>query len=267
MGYVAYGNSNTANQGSENGIGYFSLKNDGDEAIVRIMHDSTNDFEIISTHQIQLNGKFRRVSCVRNPKDSVSACPLCESGVKVDYRFYIHLVQYTKAEDGSVVAEQKVWERPMSYADKISGYINNYGPMSDVICKIIRHGKAGDMKTEYDIIPNLNKQVYRDDIFVKPANAFEGFKALGRMVLDKTADEINEFIRTGNFPMRQKKEETVEQKQTEEPNWNLPEKNDAVTWSVEETPVTQTVTQAVPRPTFNNWSTNKSSQVQRPTRF
>lgn len=239
MGYVSFDSLNnnvqSNSQNNNNGVGFFSLKNDGDEAIVRFMHDDTSSFEIVATHAIQLNGKFRRINCVRTPNDPIDACPLCARGEKLDYRFYIHLVQYVNNPDGSVSAEPKIWERSISYANKLREYINNYGPMSDVICKIVRHGRAGDMKTEYEIIPNLNQQVYRPDVFRKVNGAFDDFKVLGRVVLDKNANEINEYLNTGNFPMPNNNEQSQSASQnsvTTQSGWSTPTTDDLPNWSV-----------------------------------
>ena len=275
MAYINYENFNNMNNSKNvnesnpsSAVGFFSLKNDGDEAIVRFIHDDTNSFEILGTHAIQLNGKFRRINCIRTPMQPVSSYPFCDKGENIDYRFFIHLLQYVKNPDGSVSAEPKVWERSMSYANKMKEYINNYGPMSDVICKIVRHGKPGDMKTEYEIIPNLNKQIYRDDIFVKRTDYFDDYKSLGRVVLDKNVDEIKEYLTTGNFPVKNNNEEIkkpVEQNNNtfmNEPSpWPVVETTDDLPkWSVETTTTSQ------PSRNFN-WTTNDSQQVNRPTRF
>lgn len=259
MAYISFDNLNTVapqNTQSSSQVGFFTLKDDGDEAIVRFMHDDTASFEILGTHQIKVNGKFRRINCIRNPQDPIGACPFCEGGEKLDYRFYIHLLQYTNNQDGTVNVEPKVWERSISYANKMREYIMNYGPMSDVICKIVRHGRAGDMKTEFEIIPNLNKQIYRDDIFVKKPELFEGYKALGRVVLDRNADDIKVYLNTGNFPMKEQTSQPEEKKVEQKPVWDNPQPARTV-----QNPVWGQQT------TNNAWSVNSGATVQRPTRY
>ena len=279
MGYVDFETLSKQNtsEPNNNGVGFFSLKNDGDEAIVRFMYDDTKSFEVLDTHSIQVNGKFRRISCIRTPNQPLTSCPFCEKGEKVDYRFFIHLLQYNKNPDGSVSVEPKVWERSISYANKLKEYLNNYGPLSDVICKIVRHGKAGDMKTDYEIIPNLSKQVYRDEVFVKKTGCFDNYKALGRVVLDKNVGEIKEYFATGNFPMKEKEGEVataatpttdvpVAPKSSEtwtnvnEIAWNTTD--DLPKWSVE----SNQPTTAQPTRTYT-WTSSERQQVNRPTRF
>ena len=200
----AYSTSNNAG----NDINFFTLRNDNDEAIVRFMCDSVEDFEILTVHDIQIGGKYRKINCIRDFRDPVENCPLCASGTKINQRFFIKMIQYEKTTDpatGNVVVTPKaaVWERSTAYAKTLKSYLDNYGPLSDVICKVIRHGKAGDMQTTYEIVPNLNKMIYKDEIYVKDTNLFGDFTAFGTIVMDKTYDEIQQFQMTGQFPQRQ----------------------------------------------------------------
>lgn len=208
----AYSTSNNTG----NDINFFTLRNDNDEAIVRFMCDSTDDFEILTVHDIQIGGKYRKINCIRDFRDPVENCPLCASGTKINQRFFIKMIQYEKTTDpatGNVIVTPKaaVWERSTAYAKTLKSYLDNYGPLSDIICKVIRHGKAGDMQTTYEIVPNLNKNIYRDDVYVKDVNIFGGFNAFGTIVMDRTYDEIMQFQMTGQFPVREKKQEAQAQ--------------------------------------------------------
>lgn len=191
--------STSSNNGND--VGFFTLRNDNDEAIVRFMCDSTDDFEILTVHDIQIGGKYRKINCIRDFHDPMENCPLCATGSKINQRFFIKMIQYDKATDssGNVVITPKamIWERSTSYAKTLKSYLDNYGPLSDVICKIIRHGKAGDMQTTYEIVPNLNKMIYKDEIYVKDPSLFGDFSAFGTIVMDRTYDEIMQFQMTG----------------------------------------------------------------------
>lgn len=201
--------STTNNAGSD--VGFFTLRNDNDEAIVRFMCDSTDDFEILTVHDIKVGDKYRKINCIRDFRDPVENCPLCATGTKINQRFFIKMIQYDKTTDnaGNVVITPKamIWERSTQYAKTLKSYLDNYGPLSDIICKIIRHGKAGDMQTTYEIVPNLNKNIYKDEIYVKDPSIFGDFTAFGTIVMDRTYDEIAQFQMTGQFPVREKKQE------------------------------------------------------------
>ena len=192
-------------------VGFFTLRNDNDEAVVRFMCDSTDDFEILTVHDVQIGSKYRKVNCIRDPREPLDNCPLCKSGARINNRFFIKLLQYDKVTDPAtgmvrVVPKAMLWERSTAYAKTLKSYLDNYGPLSDIICKIIRHGKAGDMQTTYEIVPNLSKAVYKDEIYVKDTNLFGDFEAFGTVVMDRTADEMNYFLASGEFPARQRQE-------------------------------------------------------------
>ena len=190
---------NSGASGNSSQVGFFSLKNDGDEAIVRIMHDNTDSFDLVSTHAINVGGRYRRVNCCRNPYDPIDSCPLCAAGNSSQQRFYIHLIQYTRNENGQIVAEPKVWERSLSYATTIKNLIVEYGPLSNVLFKIRRNGIAGSMDTTYSIMyasPNM----YPEQSYPKIPNAFDGYTAIGTAVLNKSVQEVAYFVANGDFP-------------------------------------------------------------------
>lgn len=202
---------NQGNGAPGSDVGFFTLRNDNDEAVVRFMCDSTDDFEILTVHDVQIGTKYRKVNCIRDPREPLDNCPLCKSGARINNRFFIKMIQYDKVTDPStgvvrVVPKAMMWERSTAYAKTLKSYLDNYGPLSDIICKIIRHGKAGDMQTTYEIVPNLSKAVYKDEIYVKDTNLFGDFEAFGTVVMDRTADEMNYFLASGEFPARQRQE-------------------------------------------------------------
>ena len=200
MAQIRFDEIQEQNSNNRNGVGFFSLKNDGDEAVVRIMHDNTDTFDIVSTHAIQLGGKFRRVNCCRSPYDPVDVCPLCASGNSSQHRIYIHLIQYERDENGKIIAVPKVWERSVSYAKIIKDLITTYGPLSNVLLIIKRSGAAGSMDTKYSIM-YAPPQIYNDNTYPKVnAEAFDGYTAIGTAVMNKTPEEIGVFVETGSFP-------------------------------------------------------------------
>ena len=210
MGQVSFNQANEmSNYSNDNGFGFFSLKNNGDEAIVRIMHDTVDSFDIVAVHDIEVNGKYRKINCLRNdPREPLDNCPLCASGSKIENRFFIHLIQYDKLQDGSIVPSAKIWDRSFSYAKRLASMIQEYGPLSDCIFKIKRNGAAKSMDTTYDIML-ANPQVYIPQLFPKVDDLFKDYKTIGTIVMDKNYDEITQFMVSGQFPMRAKEVEQV----------------------------------------------------------
>lgn len=202
MARINFDQINTNNDNNTGfSVGFFNLKNDGDEAVVRIMHDDTSSFDLVTTHPIQIGNKYRRVNCIRDPREPMDNCPLCKSGAKVQQRFYIHLIQYVKDDNGNIIPQAKIWERSASYAVTIKNLIDEYGPLSDCIFKIRRNGEAGSMNTTYSILYG-NPQVYRPEFYPKDDSAFENYSVVGSVVMDKNFDELSEFVATGEFPQK-----------------------------------------------------------------
>ena len=193
MGQIAYGQVPQYPQGQSNGVGFFSLRDDGDEAIVRIMHDSPATFEIVAVHPYQVNGKFRNINCIRDPQEDIDKCPLCEAGVRLSYRFFIHLIEYTKDDRGNIVATPKVWERGVQYADTIRDFCNEYPPLSNYLFKIKRNGKKGSTDTTYNIIP-ANPNVYRPDLYPKDDTLFEGYSVIGNAVYNTDYNGLQRLL-------------------------------------------------------------------------
>lgn len=201
------------NAGNGNDVGFFTLKNDNDEAVVRFMCDSTDDFEILTVHDVQIGQRYRKVNCIRDPREPLDNCPLCKAGTRISNRFFIKLIQYNRVTDPntsvqSIVPQAMIWERSTAYAKTLKSYLDNYGPLSDVICKIIRHGKAGDMQTTYEIVPNLSKTVFPDEVYVKDPTLFGTFEAFGTIVMDRNYEEMTHFLATSEFPARQTNQQT-----------------------------------------------------------
>lgn len=186
-------------ESSNGSIGFFSLKNDGEEAIVRIMCDSMADLEIMTVHPITVGTSAfpnRQVNCLRSPRDPLEMCPLCASGEKVRQKVFIKMLRYDPV---TKQATPVVWDRVASvFAPRIKSFIDNYGPLSHIMCKIIRHGTG--KSTMYDIIPNINPMEFNETNYPIIPDAFKDFSVLGRMVMDKNAEEIMQFMRTGVFP-------------------------------------------------------------------
>lgn len=198
-------NSNQSNNG-DFAVSYFSLKNNGDEAIVRINYSDVSQFKLMTVHteKINVNGRSfpRKVNCLRGPKDPTSLCPLCESGSPSRTSFYIPMIQYMIDPNTHAVTYKHVmWERSMSYAARLKSLMEEYGPLTDCIFKIKRVGEAGSRDTTYEIMYG-NEKMYPEDVFVKDFSAFDNYNVLGTMVMDKTYEEMVEFINTGSFPMK-----------------------------------------------------------------
>lgn len=213
ISFDAYQQAASEQSGSE--VGFFSLKNDGDEAVVRILHNSSADFDIIAAHPIKVGEYFRKAACLRNPGEATEKCPLCAAGTKLQYRMFVHMIQYAKDEAGNITAKPVVWDRSAKdMSQKLVTMIQEYGPLSDCVFKVRRNGKAGDMQTTYEIL-FANPNVYRPDLYPKDAAAaFDNYDTLGTKVYNKNYEELVTFLNTGSFPNSQQNNQAAAQSAT-----------------------------------------------------
>lgn len=181
-------------------IGYFSLKNDKDSAIVRFMINYMDDIDIINLHKVSVGGRLRSVSCLRDPHDPIDNCPFCASDKKVESKIFIPLIEYVTEGDGQVHAYPKVWEKPARYTTRLANLIEDYGPLSENLFRITRNGAAGDRGTTYTE-NYLKSDVFPEAIYKKDEKVFNDFHPIGRMVLELTKDEAVDVL-NGNTPER-----------------------------------------------------------------
>ena len=173
------------NYGQQNAGSFFTLRDDRDTAKVRFLYDTIDDVEGYAVHQVELGDKRRYVNCLRNYNDPIDMCPLCKAQYKVLPKLFIKLYNVD-------TNECQIWERGKKFFERIAGIAARYTPMYNEIIEIERHGKKGDMQTTYEMYPIDNSPVNVND--------FETTEPLGTIILDKNANEMEEFLSTGSFP-------------------------------------------------------------------
>lgn len=181
-------------------VNYFSLKDDGDTAIVRFNVKSSDDIIVHSQHTLKVDGKWRKIECLRNSNDSVDICPLCKSGERQQFKIYLELLVYEN-ENGKVVKTSRIWETSVSFRRTLNSYIMDYGDLRKVIFKLTRQGKKGDMKTTYTLIP-ANPQIYTDENYVPDFSDFDTFDIHRGVLLNKSKEELEYLVANGNFPSK-----------------------------------------------------------------
>ena len=179
-------NMNDADNYGNNGSGsFFSLKDDKDTAKVRFLYNSISDIEGHAVHQVEFaDGKKRYVNCLRAYNDPIEKCPFCEAQMKIFPKLFLKLYN----EDAG---ECQIWERGKSYFQRMASLTSRYNPLVNELVEIERSGKKGDMQTTYEFYPIDNSPVNLDD--------YECPEPLGTTILDKTADDMREYLQTGNF--------------------------------------------------------------------
>ena len=173
------------NYGGQGGGGFFSLKNDKEVAHVRFLYSGIEDVEGHSVHEVELNGKKRYVNCLREYGDPVDACPFCREGRYNQVKYFVPV--YNMDTDSL-----QTWERGKKFGAKLTSMCSRYPNTVAHTFEIERNGKAGDTQTTYEIYETGETEGVS-------MNDFEVPNPLGTIILDKTAEEMETYLRTGDF--------------------------------------------------------------------
>lgn len=183
---AVFGVNDAEKYGGQGGGGFFRLENDKDVATVRILYDSIEDVQGYAVHEVTMDGKKRYVNCLRNYGDPVDACPFCAAKMYTTVKYFVPLFNV----DNNRV---ETWERGKKFGQKISSLCARYPHLVSHTFEIERNGKAGDQQTSYEFYETgKDENVLLDD--------FEIPDALGTVVMDKSADEMQYYLDRGGFP-------------------------------------------------------------------
>ena len=204
--------SRPSNHQSERKVGYFKLADDGDKAVVRFDYSNPEEFEVYDVHQVKTSdGRYRNVLCLKeNVYDDNSKCPMCQHWAAPDgsnkyplrTKFYVKLIQYVQSPDGSIQVEPKIWERPAGFVKDMKSFIDDYGDLRDVVFIVSRNGARGSRDTKYSINMALPAKYNEQTGYVKDFSGFEGFNLIGHSFMSRNFAEMEEFVKTGEFPAK-----------------------------------------------------------------
>lgn len=186
-------------------VGFFKLSDDGDEALVRINCASVEDLQFASVHQLGAAQKWMKISCL-NTLGTTGKCPLCnaangDTSKGPRKRVFVQMMcSYKDKMTGQwSQAVPVIWERPAGFSKELCNKLRDYGDLRQVLLKITRNGRAGDMQTTYSMdyaVPT----VFKPEMVPMDFSAFANFNINKHSYWEKTADEINTFLTTGSFP-------------------------------------------------------------------
>lgn len=195
--------------GGANGakVGFFKMKNDKDEALIRLNVSSLDSLQFATVHQLGAAQKWMKVGCLNPVGSYQDTCPLCAavkagntSIGKASKKVYVQmLVSYKDTATGQFAsAIPVVWERPAAFSQEIANLLKDYGDLTQRVFKITRNGAAGNMQTTYSIsyIPIYDKP----ETVSMDFSAFNNFNIAKHSFWEKSAGDINVFLNTGAFP-------------------------------------------------------------------
>ena len=174
------------NYGSNGSSSFFTLKNDKDTARVRIMYRNMNDVEGLAVHEVEVDGKKRYVNCLREYNDPIDMCPLCKANYKIIAKLFVRLFN---EETGEVM----VWERGKKFFGKLSSLCGRYDNLVSHVFDIERNGKPKDTATTYEIYNVSEDNTTLEDL-PEPVDVMNG------IVMDKSAEDMEYYVRYGEFP-------------------------------------------------------------------
>ena len=178
-------------QGNGSGVQFFQLKNDKDVAQVRFLYNGAEDIEGYSIHRVQVGDTERDVNCLREYNDPIDKCPFCKARMQTSAKLYIPIYN----ED---LGQIQLWGRGKSFYAKISNWCSRYPNTVRHIIDIERNGKKGDTKTDYQFYPVKEDDTTIEDI-LDECGLDELPNPLGTIILDKTAEEMENYLQTGSF--------------------------------------------------------------------
>lgn len=166
--------------------GFFTLKDDGDSALVRFLYEDKEDLYGYSVHEVEVGNGTRYVDCLREEGDKPHVCPLCSDGHRPVGRFFLKLMN-------EETDEVMIWERGNTIWGVLEQRLRRVkGPVCGTVFEITRIGRAGDPKTTYDIYPIEDDGCLLEDL---P----DASQVVGSVVLEKTEEEIEDYLDTGSF--------------------------------------------------------------------
>lgn len=181
------------NSGSGSSSGYFSLKDDKDTARVRFLYEGAEEVEGFTVHRVAVGDRERYVNCLVEEGGSVADCPFCQAKYPKFAKLFIPL--YNEDAD-----QLQVWERGQKFYGTISGLCARYPNLVSRTFDIERNGKKGEQTTTYSVYPvgdadGTSVQDVLDDLGIEALPS-----PLGTIILNKTADEMEQYIERGEFP-------------------------------------------------------------------
>jgi hypothetical protein len=155
-----------------------------------------------------------KVSCLNPLGVNAGGCGLCSahnanpkgSISKAAKKMFIPMmVSYRdpNAATGYTAPAPVVWDRPAAFSRELANKLMIAGDLRNTLVLITRNGKAGDMQTTYsmDILP-ADHPVFKPDMIPADFSAFTNFNIARHSYWEKTPEEINAFLTTGQFPER-----------------------------------------------------------------
>ena len=174
-------------------IDYLSLKKDKETAKIRLLYNGVNDIEGIVTHRVKVDKWDLPVNCLLEQGSPIDDCPFCRERYPKQARIYIPVF------DENDYAF-KFWDRPNSFYSQLSGIVSRNPNTVSQVFEIERNGEEGSKRPSYAFYPVGQPDGTTIDDILEDCGYEKMPDPVGTKILDKTADEMEYYIRNGSFP-------------------------------------------------------------------
>ena len=187
-------------------VGFFKLPNDGDVALVRINVTKPEDLMLADYHQLDASTKYMKVECTgvgcpfckeaeieaeANKKDKNSPIKVSKAKARV---FLPMMVAYRQPDGTYSQPEAVIFDAPAAgksdFVQPIVDKIVDFGPLTNHVFKLTRHGLKLDTKYALDYVPTFDN----DSIVPNDFSAFTNFRIDKHSYWVKTNADMDSFL-------------------------------------------------------------------------
>ncbi len=173
--------------GGQGGAGFFGLKG-RKTAHIRFLYNEISEVEGYAVHEIELGGKKRYVDCLRGEHDGIDKCPLCREGNWVQVKYFVPVYD----EDLDQVF---TWDRGKAFGRRLEKLFSKYAAEEPLCATSFAVTKETNDEgaTYLSIKADYNDGTELDELPEYTAPVY------GKLVLEKTAEEMEEYLEYGDF--------------------------------------------------------------------
>ena len=182
-----FGLERTGKFGGQGGSGFFGLRH-RNTAHIRFLYNNASDVEGYAVHVVNLNGKNRYIDCLCGENENKDRCPLCKAGLRTEVRFFVPVYD----ED---TGEVLTWDRGKTFGRRLESLFAKYATNAPLAatCFTVTREINEEGYPYYTIKPD-----YCDGTEVDELPEY-GQSIYGRLVLVKTAEEMEDYLLYGDF--------------------------------------------------------------------
>ena len=184
--------------GGFNDVKFFSLKDDGDKATVKILLRNEQDILKFAKplHMVEINGYQNKVLCLNNPGED-DKCECCNARIKRQLKIMLPLYNVE-------TKQVELWERGINQIKDLQVMLGKYGDLSQHTFEIIRSGKAKSKDTKYTMMYDPTQVDVNVDELQIPEITGRNFK----LILDLSMEQQKEAMLEGKVTWGKKEEVT-----------------------------------------------------------